>query len=108
MNLVVFFSFFPCLHIVLVLYDFASYRHGCLCALVLVVCILPMQRLGVCSSWRSPLKASFSANKIHPLSEKKDGKDITSCQGSIIPEEMIYFLKNKKRIYIMENLWHSS
>lgn len=44
----------------------------CVCALVLVVSILVMERPGVCSLCFYPPHASFRVNKIHPLLEKKE------------------------------------
>lgn len=43
----------------------------CVCALVLVVSILVMERPGVCSLCFYPPHASFRVNKIHPLLEKR-------------------------------------
>ena len=63
--------FFPRLHIALVLYDFAiCERVFCVRVLVLTVCILVMQRPGVCSLCLYSLDAPFRTNKIHPLSKK--------------------------------------
>ena len=53
-------DFFSSLHIDLALYDFDIYRYFlCVRAFVLAMCILTMQRLGVCSLCLYSLDAPF-------------------------------------------------